>query len=113
MYGEGQTTHSLPSLASCMLVDIIVNQDGEVLFAYEEPFAENEKPAWLEYNDEEKSVSITTENGTTREVGIFIQPRVETYLKKAKEANFICITKENKITQIETVPFVIQKWGEQ
>lgn len=107
MDSSSHYTHTFPSLASAMKVDIAVNPAGGVLLAYDMPFPIAEKPSWVEFWSAEQSLKFFTKDGTSRDLGMTVHKPIGMHLMKGKQVDMVCV-QNNKITQAFSVPLVIQ-----
>lgn len=94
----------LPSLASRMNVDFVLNGDGSVWILHDQPFSHYLK--WVEYDAADNNVTIVTQEGKMQPLGLHLPDAIIPALSQTER---ICITqlRDEKIWDVYVLPFLV------
>lgn len=96
----------LDPLKKTMDIDILVNEDSKVWFAYKQ--AMPDVVEWIEYDIDSGSLTFVMRGGRMADYGELILPEVRTYLKNATVAYLVQINKK-KIIDTGTVKLITRR----
>ena len=97
----------LADAVSEQLIDVTVNEDGEVFVFYDRPFPE--EISWVEYDEEFGRLDFMSKEGRIRFFGVSIPKDIKDVIMQAKEAYFIEVGEDGNSVEQSKKSVVIRK----
>ena len=95
----------LPTVASRMKVDILVNEQSEIWLLYDTPFAETVK--WTEYDLDTNKVWLVLLSGRQQELGLVIPREMRDFLQYGHQI-YLVQMQDKKIADCGIVPLMVR-----
>ncbi len=91
-------------LSTIMDISIIVKENGDPWIVHDKPF--DETPNWVEFDNEDKSIILVTQNGNIHKVDLSLQPLSYQRLLNAKRVFLIFMKDGKTLEEIKELPVI-------